>query len=108
MDFFVSELLNAVCCLRWSLLFKMFNTIWYTSGHSPRPYSICINDLPESILHSSIKLFDDDCIIYKAIHTPEDTEEDLNALQEWQERWLMRLIVSKCFSMNVYVLEEIK
>jgi len=46
----------------------------------------------------------DDCIIYKAIRTPEDAEklqEDLCALQEWQERWLMRLNVSKCFTMNV-------
>jgi len=48
-------------------------------------FSIYINDLPESILHSSINLFADDCIIYKAIHTPEDTEklqEYLNALQD--------------------------
>ena len=28
-------------------------------------------------------------------------QEDLCALQEWQERWLMRLNVSKCFTMNV-------
>ena len=63
-----------------------------------------INDLPESILHSSIKLFADDCIIYRAIRTPEDAErlqEDLCALQEWQQRWLMRLNVSKCFTMTV-------
>ena len=70
----------------------------------PTLFSIYINDLPESILHGSIKLFADDCIIYKAIRAPEDTEklqEDLCALQEWQERWLMRLNVSKCFTMNV-------
>ena len=70
----------------------------------PTLFSIYINDLPESILHSSIKLFADDCIIYRAIRTPEDAErlqEDLCALQEWQQRWLMRLNVSKCFTMTV-------
>ena len=70
----------------------------------PTLFSIYINDLPESILHSSIKLIADDCIIYRAIHTPEDAErlqEDLCALQKWQQRWLMRLNVSKCFTMTV-------
>ena len=70
----------------------------------PTLFSIYINDLPESILHSSIKLFAGDCIIYKAIRTPEDAErlqEDLCALQEWQQRWLMRPNVSKCFIMTV-------
>ena len=32
----------------------------------PSLFSIYINDLPESILHSSIKLFADNCVIYKA------------------------------------------
>jgi len=62
------------------------------------------NDLPESILHSLIKLFADNCIIYKAIRASEDAEklqEDLCALQESTERWLMRLNVSKCLTMNV-------
>ena len=70
----------------------------------PTLFSIYINDLPESILHSSIKLFADDCIIYKAIHTPEDADklqEDLYALQEWQQKWLMRLNVTKCFTMDI-------
>jgi len=43
----------------------------------PTLFSVCINDLPESILHSSIKLFAYDCIIYKAIDTPEDTEKSI-------------------------------
>ena len=63
----------------------------------PTLFSIYTNDLPESILHSSIKLFADDCIIYKAINITEDAEklqEDLCALQE---RWLIRLNLSKCY-----------
>ena len=70
----------------------------------PTLFSIYINDLLESILHSSIKLFADDCIMYKAIYNSENSEklqEDLCTLQEWQQRWLMKLNISKCFTMNV-------
>jgi len=70
----------------------------------PTLFSIYINDLPEAILHSSIKLFADDCILYKAIHTPADSEllqEDVCVLQDWQHKWLMRLNESKCFVMSI-------
>ena len=36
----------------------------------PTLFSIYINDLPETILYSFIKLFADDCILYQVIHTP--------------------------------------
>ena len=65
---------------------------------------IYINDLPETILHSSVKLFADDCILYRAVYTPADTEklqEDLYTLQDWQHKWLMRLNTSKCFAMSI-------
>ena len=71
--------------------------------HCPRPNFIVI-DLPESILHSSVKLFADDCILYRAIRTPADTEQlqqDLCALQVWQQKWLMRLNTSKCFVLRI-------
>ena len=71
----------------------------------PTLFSICINDLPESIKYSSIKLFADDCILYRAIRTPDNNthklQEDLCALQDWQQKWLMKLNASKCFVMSV-------
>ena len=70
----------------------------------PTLFSVYINDLPESILHSSVKLFAADCILYKAIHSSADTvklQEDLCALQDWQHRWLMKLNASKCFVMSI-------
>ena len=60
--------------------------------------------MPDSIKHSSIKLFADDCILYRAIRTHDDTnklQEDLHALQDWQQKWLMKLNASKCFVMSV-------
>ena len=70
----------------------------------PTLFCIYINDLPETILYSSVKLFADDCILYKAIHTHDDVEklqEDLSAFQDWQQKWLMKLNVSKCYVMTV-------
>ena len=40
---------------------------------------------------STIRLFADDCLIYKEIHSQQDTEDlqiYLNALQTWERRWL--------------------
>ena len=70
----------------------------------PTLFSIYINDLPETISHSSVKLFADNCILYKAICTPDDVEklqEDLSAFQDWQQKWLMKLNISKCYIMRV-------
>ena len=88
----------------------MFGSVWCSSGHHSWPYIFCfasihiLNDLPEIILYSSVKLFADDCILYKAIHTHDDVEklqEDLSAFQDWQQKWLMKLNVSKCYVMTV-------
>ena len=49
-------------------------------------YIHILNDLPEIILYSSVKLFADDCILYKAIRTHDNVEklqEDLSAFQYW-------------------------
>ena len=70
----------------------------------PTLFFIYMNDLPETISHSSVKLFADDCILYKAICTPDDVEklqEDLSAFQDWQQKWLMKLNISKCYIMRV-------
>ena len=70
----------------------------------PTLFSIYINDLPETILYSSVKLFADDCILYKAICTPDDVkklQEDLSAFQDWQQKWLMKLNIPKCHVMRV-------
>ena len=75
-------------------------------------FCIYINDLPETILYSSVKLFADDCILYKAIHTHDDVEklqEDLSAFQDWQQKWLMKLNVSKYYVMTVsHPIDEIR
>jgi len=59
---------------------------------------IYINDLPEHVSNSRIRLFTDDCIIYKQILTPNDVDllqEDVNSVVQWASLWQMRFNVTK-------------
>ena len=50
-----------------------------------------INDLPACV-SSHIRLFADDCLLYRTINAQHDTailQEDLNILQQWEAKWLM-------------------
>ena len=65
----------------------------------PLLFLIYINDLPEN-LHSSAKLFADDCLLYREVNTTSDTnklQEDLDMLQKWESKWQMAFNADKCF-----------
>ena len=57
---------------------------------------VYINNLPDSIYHSTLRLFADDCLLYKTIRSPHDAvdlQRDLYAiLQSWEDTcsWLMK------------------
>ena len=62
-----------------------------------------INDLP-SIVSSKVRLFADDCLIYRQIKSNNDQIElqrDLNLLESWGVKWGMRFNVDKCNIMRV-------
>ncbi len=57
-----------------------------------------INDLPEAV-SSQTRLFADDALVYREISCPEDAQvlqNDLNALQQWEAKWLMHFNPDKC------------
>ena len=61
-------------------------------------FLVYINDINENIT-SSVRLFADDCVIYKPIITPQDAEqlqEDLQKFYEWTKFWQMKINVDKC------------
>ena len=65
----------------------------------PLLFLVYINDLPASVSHSNTRLFADDCVLYKRITSTRDTvqhQDDLNALQRWEQTWLMQFHPSKC------------
>ena len=65
----------------------------------PILFLIYINDLPDYARYSAIRLFADDCIIYRPIKSIEDTQllqEDINAIAKWASSWLMKFNIPKC------------
>ena len=61
-------------------------------------FLLYINDITNG-LTSNIRLFADDCIIYRTIETREDSihlQEDLNGVFNWTKCWQMKFNVQKC------------
>ena len=64
----------------------------------PLMFLIFINDLAENTT-STVRLFADDCVMYRPIRHANDCEalqEDLNKLHDWEERWQLRFNATKC------------
>ena len=69
----------------------------------PILFLIFINDLPDNI-RSSVRLFPDDCVLYRNIYSIQDCfilHEDLISLGQWVANWQMKFNVAKCHSMRV-------
>ena len=63
----------------------------------------CINVLP-TMVSSQVRLFADDCLLYRPIKFWADQEHlqrDLSALQDWADRWGMCFNTSKCSVLRV-------
>jgi hypothetical protein len=64
---------------------------------TPR-YLLFSNDLPEHTT-SDVRLFADDCLLYRHIRNDEDVaalQKDLTSLQQWEETWQMQFHPQKC------------
>ena len=69
----------------------------------PVLFLLFINDLPDNI-RSSVRLFADDCVLYRNIHSLQDCltlQEDLTSLGQWEADWQMKFNKAKCHSMRV-------
>ena len=66
-------------------------------------FLIFINDLPENIKYS-VRLFMDDCILHRNIHSLQDRLillNNLDSLAFWEADWQMQFNVARCHSMSV-------
>ena len=86
------------------------NSIPVTSGVpqgtvlGPILFLLYINDLPDYLHHSTLRLFADDSIIYKEIHSPLDLDLlqlDLEAAGKWETDWQMHFHPEKCTVLNI-------
>ena len=69
----------------------------------PILFLIFINDLTDNI-KSSVRLFADDCVLYKNIRSFQEClilQEDLDGLELWEADWQMKFNVAKCHSIRV-------
>lgn len=67
-------------------------------------FLLFINDLPEYVTSSKVRLFADDCVLYKQIRNSNDSaalQRDLDGLQEWESDWLMEFHPHKCQLLRV-------
>ena len=62
-----------------------------------------INDLPD-VVKSQVRLFADDCVLYRQIKSQRDhvkLQEDLSSLHDWACTWGMRFNTTKCQVMSI-------
>ena len=71
----------------------------------PLLFILYINDIPDLVSPGTrIRLFADDCLIYRDINSVQDQiilQQDLYRLQSWAERWGMRFNPSKCVIIHI-------
>ena len=54
---------------------------------------------------SPLRLFTDDCIIYRTIKSEQDhlpLQQDLHTVYEWSQKWQMHFNISKCITLRCY------
>ena len=69
----------------------------------PILFLMFINDLPTNTT-SGIKLFADDCVLYRPINSVSDhfaLQRDLDQLEKWAYTWQMKFAPTKCSVMSV-------
>jgi hypothetical protein len=69
----------------------------------PILFLLHIHDLP-SVVTSKVRLFADDCLLYREIDNANDQfvlQEDLKSLENWGTKWGMRFNATKCHIMQV-------
>ena len=66
-------------------------------------FLLYINDINNAIT-SQIKLFADDSVLYRNIHSQNDQlilQNDLDTISSWAEKWLMELNINKCSVLSI-------
>ena len=82
----------------------MLSGVQQGSVLGPVLFLIYINDLPEYVSNSTVRIFSDDTLLYLTIHNSSDCiklQDDLNNLQKWESDWQMSLHPEKCEDIHI-------
>ena len=85
---------HTTCCCWW----RIMSGVLQDNFLGPLMFLLYINDISNN-LRSHIRLFANDCIIYRTISSPEDSlrlQEDLDRIFNWITHWQMQFDVQKC------------
>ena len=69
----------------------------------PLLFLLFIDDLPSAV-QSEVRLFADDCLLYRPINSPADQialDQDLASLTQWADTWGMQYNPQKCFILTI-------
>ena len=64
-----------------------------------------INDLPDCVVSSNIKLFADDSLLFHVINSQQDAvylQKALTALEKWESEWKMSFHPEKCTVIRIH------
>ena len=102
-DFLSSRTQNVVLEGKSSSVSQVISGVPQGTVLGPLLFLLYINDLPDCV-SSTARLFADDCILYRKIKSTEDTialQQDLNNLQEWEQKWLLSFNPDKCETLHI-------
>ena len=70
----------------------------------PPMFLLYINDINQNI-NSKIRLFEDDCVLYREINSKLDClelQQDLQKLVCWSHTWQMSIYINKCHTLHAH------
>ena len=70
----------------------------------PLMFLLYLNNIGDHLNHSTIRLFADDCLLYRTISNQDDADrlqDDLDTLQEWTDTWQMNFNAKKCYLLSI-------
>ena len=70
----------------------------------PLMFLLFINDIGDNVKESTLRLFADDCLLYREIKTDIDQnslQQDLNSMMDWAKKWQMQFNATKCYHLRI-------
>ena len=69
-------------------------------------YVYSVRNLFFNLVWSQVRLFADDCLLYRSVKTQQDQQQlqtDLHSLERWATKWGMCFNATKCYFMSIHI-----